>query len=185
MAYLAILSASDGRKAGLAATAGIALGLLVVGITAAMGVAALISSSALAYQILRWGGVCYLLWLAWDGWKTEPETSPGKMGCSAHRSKFFKRGLIINLLNPKAAVFYIAILPEFIVSSSSIVYQAVTLTTIYVMLATSMHILVVTLAGTARQFLEDSYRRLVARRILSITLAAIAFWFAWTTGGGR
>ena len=53
MAYLAVLSATHGRKAGFAATAGIALGLLLVGIAAAFGVASLISNSSLAYQILR------------------------------------------------------------------------------------------------------------------------------------
>jgi threonine/homoserine/homoserine lactone efflux protein len=168
--------------AGFAATLGIALGLLIIGIAAAFGVAALISNSHLAYQILRWGGVGYMLWLAWDGWKEEPETSAGKMAASAQRVKFFKRGLIVNLLNPKAAVFYVAILPGFIAVSSSAVLQAVTLTVTYVMVATAMHSLIVMLAGTAQKFLENRKRRLIARRVLSVALAGIAIWFALTTG---
>jgi threonine/homoserine/homoserine lactone efflux protein len=67
MAYIAVLSAGQGRRAGYAATLGIALGLLVIGLAAAFGLAALISSSRLFYEVLRWGGVAYLLWLAWDG----------------------------------------------------------------------------------------------------------------------
>ena len=181
MAYLAVLSASNGRRAGFAATLGIALGLLVIGLAAALGVAALISNSHLAYQLLRWGGVGYLLWLAWDGWKEEPETSPGKTD-GAPNAKFFRRGLIVNLLNPKAAVFYVAILPGFIASSSSAVFQAVTLTITYVIVATAMHSIIVALAGTAQKFLEDRKRRLIARRVLSIVLAGIAFWFGLTTG---
>lgn len=182
MAYLAVLSAGDGRKAGFAATIGIALGLLIIGIAAALGVATLISNSELAYQVLRWGGVGYLLWLAWDGWREEPETSPGTTNEPMQHAKFFRRGLIVNLLNPKAAVFYVAILPGFIAASSPAMPQAVTLTVTYVIVATAMHSLIVALAGTAQKFLEDRKRRLIARRVLSVALAGIAVWFAFTTG---
>lgn len=182
MAYLAVLSASNGRRAGFAATLGIALGLLIIGIAAALGVATLISSVPLAYQVLRWGGVGYLLWLAWDGWKEESEISLKKTDESFQHTKFFKRGLIVNLLNPKAAVFYVAILPGFISPSSSTVFQAVTLTILYVILATVMHTLIVALAGTAQKFLENKKRRLIVRRALSLSLVVIAIWFALTTG---
>ncbi len=182
MAYLAILSLSDGRKAGIAAIVGIALGLLMVGIAAALGVAALISNSPLAYQSLRIGGVFYLLWLAWDGWQAEPEKSLGKTDDVLQNIKFFQRGLITNLLNPKAAVFYVAILPTFLNSASSIIPQAIMLTIIYVLIATIIHFSIVTLAGSARRFLENDHQRLVVRRILSLALAGIAIWFAWTTG---
>lgn len=181
MGYLALLSASDGRKAGFAATAGIALGLFSIGIAAALGVAALISNSELAYQLLRWSGIFYLLWLSWDGWTEESKPSLAKTNGPLQNVKFFKRGLIVNLLNPKAAIFYIAILPEFIVPSSSIASQAVVLTITYVMVATAIHSTVVILASTAHKFLDDRRRRLTAQRILSIALAAIAVWFALTT----
>tara|TARA_R110002110_G_scaffold5209_3_gene27010 strand:- start:2358 stop:2972 length:615 start_codon:yes stop_codon:yes gene_type:complete len=181
MAYLAVLSAAEGRKAGFAATFGIAAGLLIIGIAAALGVATLISNSPVSYQILRWAGVVYLLWLAWDGWREEPETSPGKAANPAHQAKFFRRGLIVNILNPKAAVFYVAILPKFIAPASSAITQAVTLTFVYVMIATAIHSLLVVLAGTAQSFLENHKRRVISRRILSLMLAGIAIWFAATT----
>lgn len=184
MAYLAVLSASNGRRAGFAATLGIALGLLVVGISAALGISALISNSPLAYQLLRWGGVGYLLFLAWDGWREEPETSPGKTDGPAQNAKFFKRGLIVNLLNPKAAVFYIAILPGFITAPSAALSPAVALTLTYVIIATAIHSLVVILAATAQQFLKNRKRRLMARRAFSLALAGIALWFALSTGRG-
>lgn len=184
MAYLAVLSATNGRKAGFAATLGIGLGLLIIGMAAALGVATLISSSPLAYQILRWSGVTYLLWLAWEGWREETETSPSKTNDPAKHAKYFKRGLIVNLLNPKAAVFYIVILPKFIVVSSSAIFQAITLSISYVIIATVVHCSIVALAGTAQKFLKDRKRRLIARRTLSITLVLIALWFAWTTEDG-
>lgn len=181
MAYLAVLSASYGRKAGFATTLGIALGLLIIGMMAALGIATLISNSPVAYQTLRWGGAAYLLWLAWDGWGEEPETSPGQADNVTQHTKFFRRGLIINLLNPKAAVFYIAILPGFIASTSSAITQAITLTATYVFIATAIHSLIVLLAGTAQKFMEDRKQRMIVRRILSLALAVIAIWFLLTT----
>ena len=114
MTYLAALSLSSGMRAGFAAVAGIASGLAVYGIVAALGLAAVIDNSPLLYGILRWGGVAFLLWLAWEAWSSERETSPDASGgIDTEPRVAFRRGLITNLLNPKAAVFYVAVLPEF------------------------------------------------------------------------
>lgn len=180
MAYLAVLSAANGRRAGFAATLGIALGLLLIGLAAALGVATLISHSPLAYEILRWGGVAYLLWLAWDGWRDETETSPGTADVQQQHRKFFRRGLIVNLLNPKAAFFYVAILPGFIVVDHAAVLQAVLLTVTYVMVATTIHTVIVTLAGSIQAFLTTGQRRLILRRFFSLLLVGIALWLGWS-----
>jgi len=182
MAYIAVLSATDGRRAGYAAVVGIALGLLIVGLSAALGVATLISNSSIAYQILRFGGVVYLLWLAWDTWKPEPLLSPSKLKSLIYNAKFFKRGLVTNLLNPKAAIFYVAMLPKFMNSDYPSMSQAMTLTIIFVIIATTIHILIVSLAGTVRKFLEDDQIRLKIRRLLALVLVGIAIWFAVSTG---
>lgn len=182
MGYLAILSISNGRKAGFSATAGIALGLLIVGLTAAFGLATIISNSPFLYQTLRWAGVLYMLYLAWEGWRGEEETSAGSTR-NTHRSVYFKRGLIVNLLNPKAAVFYVAILPSFISADTSILPQATALTVLYVVIATFIHASVVVLASTLRPFLENPRYNMIARRVLSALLALVAIWFAIDTAG--
>src|SRR5262245_26306480 len=110
MAYLAALSLSRGWRAGLAAVAGVALGLAAVGAAAALGLAAAIENSTLLYETLRWGGVAYLLWLAWDAWSTADDITPDDGAGEDVQISAFRRGLITNLLNPKAAVFYVAIL---------------------------------------------------------------------------
>ena len=181
MAYLAVLSAGHGRRAGLAATLGIALGLLIIGLVAALGLAALISSSRILYEALRWGGVAYLLWLAWDGWRDATETSAARTKSDGIDTAFFMRGLITNLLNPKAAVFYIAVLPTFVDAASSVLGQHVILSGVYVLIATVLHSAIVSLAGAARPFLEDPDRRRIVRRTLSVALAMIAIWFAFST----
>ncbi len=182
MAYLAILSASHGKRAGFAAVIGIAMGLCIVGIAAALGVATAISHSLFMYQLLRWFGISYLLWLAWNGWKEAKETSTGVIKETLPQAKFFKSGLITNLLNPKAFIFYIAILPTFIAAPVHVLGQTITLTLVYVAIATAIHCFIVMLAGSANKIFEKPQEIFILRRILSLMLVAVALWFAITTG---
>ena len=179
MTYLALVSASQGRHAGLAAVAGVALGLGVIGAAAAFGVAQIISASPLAYETLRWGGILYLLYLAWDGWRGAGETAPTDDDDGAR--KYFIRGLVTNLLNPKAAVFYVAVLPGFVNAAEPPLPQTLTLTAVYVAIATFIHAGIVMLAGAAAPFLTDPRRERLARRSLSLLLALVAVWFGWST----
>src|ERR1700754_3707386 len=75
MTYLAALSLSSGMRTGFAAVAGIALGLMTYGVIAAFGLAAVIDNSPLLYGVLRWGGVAFLLWLAWEAWPGNEQAS--------------------------------------------------------------------------------------------------------------
>ena len=180
MAWLAVVAATEGRKPGYAAVAGVALGLLVVGLAAAFGLAAAITASPLLYHVLRWSGVGWLLWLAWDGWR-DADAAPEAVPVGWKLARYFRRGLVINLLNPKAAAFYIAVLPGFVTDPAAPLGQTVGLSLVYVVTATLVHGLIVTLAGYARRLLTDPRRSRILRRILSATLALIALWFAWAT----
>jgi threonine/homoserine/homoserine lactone efflux protein len=181
MGYLAVLSASAGRRAGFAAVLGVALGLLLVGIAAALGLAAVIANSPMLYEALRWAGALYLLWLAWEGWRGAAETSPGSAGDGTGDGRYFMRGLVTNLLNPKAGLFYIAILPTFVDASRPLVGQAITLSVVYVAIATAVHATIVTLAGAARPWLEDERCSMLVRRGLALVLAGIALWLLAAT----
>lgn len=178
MTYLALVSASEGRRAGFATVAGIALGLATIGIIAALGVTELIQASDLLYEGLRWAGVLFLLYLAWEGWKGGGEAVAND--ADADR-RYFTRGLVTNLLNPKAAVFYVAVLPTFIVADEPVLAQTITLTAIYVAIATSIHALIVVLASRLEPLLNDARIESIARRALSALLAAVAIWFAFST----
>lgn len=178
MTYLAIVSAAEGRRAGFATVAGVALGLGIIGLVAAFGLAEAIQASPLLYEGLRWAGVLFLLYLAWDGWRAGAEVV--LTGAATHK-KHFRRGLITNLLNPKAAVFYVAVLPTFIDAGRPVLSQAVSLTLIYVLVATLVHAAIVLLAGMLEPFLNDPRREQLARRVLSVLLALVALWFGWST----
>ncbi|HKU09308.1 MAG TPA: LysE family translocator [Bradyrhizobium sp.] len=184
MTYLAALSLSSGMRTGFAAVAGIAIGLMTYGVIAALGLAAVIDNSPLLYGLLRWGGVAYLLWLAWEAWSSERETSPDATdGPDGEPWIAFRRGLITNLLNPKAAVFYVAVLPEFIrPGAGSVMSQTLALSVVYVTIATVIHAGIVGLAGSMQSMVAASGGRRMVRRLLALALVVIAIWFALTTG---
>ena len=184
MTYLAALSLSSGMRTGFAAVAGIAIGLATYGIVAALGLAAVIDNSPLLYGLLRWGGVAYLLWLAWETWSSERETSPdATAGPDGEPWIAFRRGLVTNLLNPKAAVFYIAVLPEFVRSGAdTVMSQTLALSAVYVTVATIIHSGIVALAGSLQSKIATPDNRRTVRRLLALALVVIAIWFALTTG---
>jgi threonine/homoserine/homoserine lactone efflux protein len=174
MVWLAIVATAEGRRPGFAAVAGVALGLAVVGLAAALGLAALIAGSPLAYQALRWAGVAYLLWLAWDGWQAADD-APEDVQAGASLFRYLQRGFFTNLLNPKAFVFYITVLPGFL-SAAPALTDVLFLTAVYVAVATVVHAIIVLAAGTARAWLMTPSRAVPLRRGLSLSLVAVAAW---------
>jgi threonine/homoserine/homoserine lactone efflux protein len=179
MTYLALVGVTVGRRAGYAATIGVTLGLALLGIAAALGLAALISASPLIYETLRWLGVLYFVYLAWDAWRDG--TPSATIQVDSHTG-FFLRGLISNLLNPKAAIFYITVLPTFIDPARPPEGQALILTVIYVVVATAVHGAIVTLAGFLRPLLTNDRIVSVTSRLFAVALLGIAAWLAWSGG---
>jgi len=180
MGYLAVLSASAGRRAGLAATAGVAAGLLGAGIASSLGLAAIVAASNLVYEALRWGGVLYLLWLAWEGWRDAPEGIGKPVDPSGHAG-FFLRGFITNLLNPKAGIFYISVFPAFVDENRPLLAQTAVLLATYVAIATVIHSAVVISTDAIRPLLENKGNVTLVRRILSVLLVLVAGWFLYST----
>jgi threonine/homoserine/homoserine lactone efflux protein len=176
MAWLALTSASQGRRPGLAAVAGIALGLALLGGASALGLAELAARSPFAFHLLRYAGVAYLLWLAWKAWVGEKESSPDVASHNAIGA-WFRHGLLLNLLNPKAAVFFVAVLPAYILPNAKVAAQTFLLSASYVAIATIIHLIIVGLAGQAHGWLSVGGRRHIIRRIFAGLLAAIAVWF--------
>lgn len=182
MTYLAALSLSNGMRTGYAAVAGIALGLMTYGVTAALGLAALIDNSPFLYGLLRWSGVAYLLWLAWESWATEREATPQAVdGKDGQPWLAFRRGLITNLLNPKAFLFYITVLPGFAKADAPYVVQIQVLTLLYVMVATLVHMALALGAGGLKDALTHPQWRERAGLVAAIMLLAIAVWVALKT----
>ena len=184
MAYLATLALSRGRAAGLIATAGVALGLSVHAAVAGLGVGVLIQQHPMLYEVLRWIGVGYLLYLAWEGWRSEKETSPERADLTAMAGPLFLRGFLSNVFNPKSVLFFLSVLPTFIGTGPgvpSVPTQMAVFGILYVGIATAVHGIIVTLAAQLRPWLVQGPRQQIVRRLLSVVLALVAIWLAWST----
>jgi threonine/homoserine/homoserine lactone efflux protein len=111
--YIVNRSVSDGRQVGIAAATGLSLGNLVHALAAAAGLSAVISTSAAAFNAVKWAGAAYLVWV---GVRTlmrpAPVIDPDRPGVSLRRS--FTQGIVVNTLNPKVALFFLSFLPQFI-----------------------------------------------------------------------
>src|SRR3954464_4447657 len=158
MGYLATLALSRGRAAGLIATAGVACGLAVHAMVAGLGAGALIQRYPLLYDVLRWIGVGYLLYLAWEGWQTEKQVAPERADLAAAASPLFLRGLLSNIFNPKSVLFFASVLPTFVRTgpgTPSLPTQMAVFGALYVGVATAVHGSIVVLAAQLRPWLLE------------------------------
>ncbi len=184
MAYLAALALSRGRVAGLIATAGVAFGLAVHATVAALGAGVLIQQYPLLYHVLRWIGVGYLLYLAWEGWQTERQVSPERTHLAITAGPLFLRGFLSNVFNPKSILFFVSVLPTFVGTgpdAPSLPIQMAVFGCLYVGIATTVHGSIVVLAAQLRPWLVEGPRQQTVRRILAVLLAVVAIWLAWAT----
>jgi threonine/homoserine/homoserine lactone efflux protein len=184
MAYLATLALSRGRTAGLIATIGVASGLALHAMVAGLGAGLVIQQYPLLYEVLRWIGVGYLLYLAWEGWRTEKETPPERTDLANMVGPLFLRGFLSNVFNPKSVLFFVSVLPTFVgtgAGAPSLPTQMAVFGIIYVGIATAVHGAIVVLAAQLRPWLVQGPRQQTVRRILSVLLALLAIWLAWAT----
>ena len=108
-----------GVVGGIAAALGVSAGCVVQTLVAAFGLAALLAASAAAFAVVKWAGAAYLLWLAF-GMLRDGVRARGPLAVDAERTaspgvaRLFAQGLATNVLNPKVAIFFLALLPQFI-----------------------------------------------------------------------
>jgi threonine/homoserine/homoserine lactone efflux protein len=136
--YIVTRSVDQGRAAGLASVCGVHVGTLVHVAAAALGLSALLVSSATAYDTVRWLGAAYLVWLGVRRLLARDEDNPAAAGPGARRSglgRIFAQGVVVNVLNPKTALFFFAFLPQFVdTSRGSVPFQVVVFGVAFVVL---------------------------------------------------
>jgi threonine/homoserine/homoserine lactone efflux protein len=155
MIYLISRSICQGLKAGLISLGGVALGFFLYLLCAALGITALLLAVPFAYDGLRFAGAGYLLYLAWQavkpGGRSAFEVRPLPPDSTL---KLFFMGFLTNLLNPKIAVLYLALLPQFIDPEiGSIFKQSLVLGTAQIMISLTVNALIVVMAGRVAAFL--------------------------------
>lgn len=181
MVYLVSRSICQGPLAGLISLAGVALGFVFYMLCAAFGITALVMAVPYAYDALKIGGAVYLLYLAWQAVKPGgkspfqvrdlPQDSPAKL---------FAMGFITNLLNPKIAMMYLSLLPQFVQPDhGSVLVQSLALGSVQIVIAVSGNAIIALSAGSLAGFLS---RRpgwiMVQRWLMGTVLAGLAIRMA-------
>ena len=175
MIYLVSRSIAQGRAAGWISLGGVAVGFIFYMLCAVFGITALVMAVPYAYDALRFGGAAYLAWLAWQALKPGggspfqvrdlPVDSPRRL---------FTMGLLTNLLNPKAAMLYLSLLPQFIEPAKGhVLAQSLTLGATQMVISLSVNAAIIAAAGSIAGFLATRPRWVTVQR-----------WFMGTVLGG-
>jgi threonine/homoserine/homoserine lactone efflux protein len=177
MIYLVSRSITQGPAAGVVSLGGVALGFVFYMLCAAFGVTALLFAVPYAYDALRFAGAAYLLWMAWQTIKPGGR-SPFQVKQRALDGprKLFAMGFVTNLLNPKIAMLYLALLPQFIdPAHGSVLTQSLALGSIQIAISVSVQTMITLGAGSIALFLGTRPTwMLVQRWLMGTVLAGLA-----------
>ncbi|MEO8531572.1 MAG: LysE family translocator [Deltaproteobacteria bacterium] len=177
MIYLVSRSISQGPLAGLISLIGVALAFVVFMLSASFGITALMLSVPYAYDALRFAGAAYLLFIAWQTLKPGGATpfQVRNLPKDSNR-KLFAMGFVTNILNPKAAVMYLSILPQFIhPEAGSVLGQSLALGSLQISVSFTVNTVIVFTAGGLARFLATRPTwALVQRWIMGTVLAGFA-----------
>ena len=179
--YLISRTLCQGRAAGIVSLAGTTTGFVVHILAAALGLSAVFLAVPLAYDVLRWAGAGYLLWLAWDAVRPDPAAAargtfaPGKLP-DAPPWKLFRMGLLTSILNPKVALFYLALFPQFVQPSrGSVLLQSLVLGATQIVIAVVGDLMFVLSAAAIARWLGERPAWAKAQRwVLGCVFAGIA-----------
>ncbi|GHJ95940.1 lysine transporter LysE [Streptomyces sp. NE5-10] len=157
---------------------GIQTGTLTWGALTSLGVTALLTASHLAYEILRWAGAAYLLWMA--GRMIAETFQRGRAGAEVEvggadtLSGGWRQGTLTNLLNPKVGVFYVAVLPQFIPAEAPHFAMGLALTSVHVVLGMIWSTVLIASAGALGTWLRGARARRVLDRVTGTVIGAFA-----------
>lgn len=182
MVYLLSRSICQGRGAGLVSLGGVGLAFLIYMLLTTAGITAVIMAVPVAYDILRFGGAAYLAWLAWNAVKPGAISPFQVRQLPAHRpARLFGMGLATSLLNPKIAVLYMSLLPQFIrPEHGNVLGQSLLLGSTQIIISVAVNGMVVFAAGGVAAFLaaRPTWAK-VQRWIMGTVLGGLAVRMAF------
>lgn len=182
MGWLVALTLADGKRAGLAAISGIALGLAGNAALSVVAASFILAQDAALAQVMSVLAAAMMGWLAWQAWRMSGNASAIAIPRAVTRPNFFA-GLVINLLNPKSALFFITVMPQFVAGGQPSLPQGLTMAAISVSIATAVHLALVLGAGRMRPFLLARNRATLVRRVLAVGMVGVALWFLAKASG--
>ncbi|MCA9885037.1 MAG: LysE family translocator [Anaerolineae bacterium] len=155
--YIIARSINQGRQAGVVSAVGLSLGTLVHVFAAAFGLSALLATSAIAFNVVKLLGAAYLIYLGIKTLRTPLPTDTTVEAPPRQLKQIFVQGFIVNVLNPKLALFFFAYLPQFVdMSSGSVAGQIVMLGMIFTALGIISDSLYAIVSGTLGRWLKNN-----------------------------
>jgi threonine/homoserine/homoserine lactone efflux protein len=181
MIYLISRSITQGAAAGIVSLGGVALGFVFYMLCAAFGITALLFAVPYAYDALRFAGAAYLLWMAWQALRPNGRSpfQVRKLQVDGPR-KLFTMGFVTSLLNPKIAMLYLALLPQFIdPADGSVLTQSLAFGSIQIAISVSVNAMIALAAGSIALFLGTRPTWLLVQRwLMGTVLAGLAMKMA-------
>ena len=153
--YIVTRTLAQGRRAGLASVAGVALGNLCNALAASLGLAALFAVSTTAFNVVRFAGAAYLVFLGIQALRAVPPESGAAARAAPRLHRVSRDGFLVALLNPKTALFFAAFLPQFIEPAASVALQSVWFGAAFVAIAACTDTTYVLAAGIAAPALAN------------------------------
>jgi threonine/homoserine/homoserine lactone efflux protein len=181
--YIVTRSMDQGRAAGLVSVLGIHTGSIVHVAAAALGLSAILASSALSYGIVKYAGAAYLVWLGIRAIRSRGEERAEVAGGKSHSlGRIYAQGVVVNVLNPKTALFFLAFLPQFVdVSKGSVPMQIVLLGITFILLGfVSDGTYAIVSAGVSRRLAARPRTGMLRRWLPGLTLIALGIASAIT-----
>lgn len=155
--YTLALGLGQGRRAAVAAAVGCTFGIVPHLAAATFGLAAILHASALLFQIVKFAGVAYLLYLAWQALKSDGALAVRANGAVQPAFRIARRGALINILNPKLSIFFLALLPPFLTGDpATAASEMVTLGAVFMAMTLAVFLLYGVFAAIARDWLLQS-----------------------------
>lgn len=185
--YVLTRTLAQGRRAGLASVAGVALGNFGNAVGAAIGLAALFAISSLAFSVVKYAGAAYLIYLGVRALRApKPQAGEGVAPTfgTAQAGRIFRDGFVVALLNPKTAIFFAAFLPQFMDPAASAMAQSLLLGAVFVMIAATTDLMYVFAAGALAPALKKMKGAGAAGRYVTAS-AFIGLGIFTAVSGGR
>lgn len=141
-------SMTQGKKAGIMTALGLCTGITVHTLAAALGISAIFYHSTVAFQIVKYAGAIYLLYLAWQAFKERKAGIGEQTSVALNYSELYKKGILMNILNPKVSLFFLAFLPQFVTpTAGQVPLQMITLGILFMLQAIVIFTIISFLAG--------------------------------------
>ncbi|HJV74920.1 MAG TPA: LysE family translocator [Noviherbaspirillum sp.] len=174
--FVLLQSAMRGRMAGMLVVFGLCTGLLVHTSAVALGLAALFAASALAFTVLKFVGAAYLAYLAWQAFRVPAGIAAGERPEPMSRRQMYMRGIIMNVTNPKVAIFFLAFLPQFATpENGSMVLQILWLGGIFIVATLLVFGAIAYFSGAFGAVLQRSPRaQLLLNRLSGVVFLGLA-----------